>query len=228
MWRLLLVSIFTWIIIFLSAGCSFSEPSFNQNTNESRQVNSNVIKGDNFIDNDSNKKVENFVKEFIKEIPPKLGLSPLTNTSQHTTFEFRLWINLGMPSDEKLLIVRSSRSDNQATLYHLRKTLDKQIRFDKEILANPKSGWNPLLSEISNQLVTPKRLVFDPQFNLTRHEGVICLEVVETGEYQSVFYGQHTKFEDGVRLKNLCEYLSGEFSINIDCRGERTTLGPIR
>jgi hypothetical protein len=235
--RSLLLSIFVWNIIVLSLCCSSTDEGVNQNTKESQHVNSKVTKGNDTVENDTNKKLENldkikklenYFRGEVKQIPRKLGLVQLTKTSLRNDFELRLWINLGMASDEKLLIVRSSSSGNNASLYHLQKTTSDPLIFNKEVLASPKSDWKSFLSEISNRLATPNRLLLDPNFDISRHEGVIFLEVLEKGEYQFVFYRQHTSFGDGIRLINLCEYLSGEFGVNIDCRGERTALGPIR
>jgi hypothetical protein len=227
MLRSLLLSIFVWNIIALSSGCSFAYQRINQNTNEISQVNSNVTKEDDSNEYVTNKELEDSTKGEIEEISQKLGLIPLTKNTQRKVFELRLWINFGMPGDYKLLIIRSTKSGNQASFYHFRKTPPDPIKFDKEILANPNSDWNKLLSEISNRLATPNRLVHDPKLHISRHEGLISVEFVEKGEYQFALYGHHTKFGDGLRLINLCEYLSSEFGVNIDCRGQRTNLGPI-
>lgn len=227
MLRLLFIFIFIGNIIVLSPGCSFTG-EVNSETNKIGQVNSNVLKRVDSIEKQPNNDIENDIKKEIKEFSLKQGLVPLPKTTQRNGFDLRLWINLGMPEDEKLLIVHTSESGNHTYFYHLRETADDPSRLHKEVIADPKNGWNTLQSEISNRLATPKRLVLDPQFHITRHEGVISLEVVEKGEYQFVFYGHHSSFDDAVRLINLCEYLSSEFGINIDCRGERTTLGPIR
>jgi hypothetical protein len=228
MLKSLLLLIFVCNIVVLSSGCLFADQGINQNTNKIGQVNSNVTNGDNSVEKPPGNLSESDMRDYTDEIAKKLGLAPLNKNTQRKGFELRFWINSGMPSDEKLLIVRSTKSSNQAFFYHIKETRPNSIKFRKEILTNPKSDWNTFLSEISNRLATPNRLVLDPKFNISRHEGLISIEFVEKGEYQFALYGHHTKFPDGVRLINLCEYLSTEFGVNIDCRGERTTLGPIR
>lgn len=225
--RSILLSIFVLNIIVESSGCTFADQSVKQNTNETSQANTNVRKEGDPVERPRGNLFESEMKDYNDEIAKKLGLTQLKNT-KNNQFELRLWINSGMPSDEKLLILRSSESDNNASFYHLQITTRDPMVFSKEVLASPKSEWNILLSEISNRLANPKGLVLDPQFYISRHEGLISLEVVEKGEYQFVLYGHHTSFGDGIRLINLCEYLSGEFGLNIDCRGQRTTLGPIQ
>jgi hypothetical protein len=223
----LLLSTFVWIII-LSSGCSFTDQGVNQITNEAGRVNSNVTERVNHIEKQPNNLTENDIKGIIQGLSGKIRLAPPTNTARRNGFELQLWINLGMQDDEKLLIVRTGENRNYAYFYQFRATVDAPRRPPKEVLADPKNGWSNLQSEISNRLATPKRLVPDPQFHITRHEGLICLEVVEKGEYQFVYYGHHSSFDDAVRLINLCEYLSDQFGVEIDCRGERTALGPIR
>jgi len=222
---LLFIFIFIPNIIVLSSGCSFTDEV--TETNKTFQANSNVTKPDDSIKKQPNNLTENDIKGIIQGLSKKIRLVPLIKTVRRNGFELRLWINLGMPDDEKLLIVRTDENGNYAYFYQFRATADAPRRPPKEVLANPKDGWNTLQSEISNRLATPKRLVPDPQFYISKHEGLICLEVVEKGEHQFVFYGHHSSFEDALRLINLCEYLSGEFGIDIDCRGKRTMLGPI-
>ena len=223
----ILLSIFTYFIILLSSGCVFMDQDLNQNTkNQGSYVNANVTNRDDLVKNDASEIIEYHSKKHIKEFSLALGLAPLNKTARRKEFEFRLWINLGSPGDEKLLLIRSSGSDNCAYFYHINRIVDP-TSFGKELLGSPKSGWITLLPEISDRLIIPKGLVLDPQFDIDRHEGVIWLEVVEKGEYQHVYYGHHTSFDDGVRIIKLCEYLSNEFGLDIDCRGERTRLGPI-
>ena len=223
----LFIFVFIWNIIVLSAGCSLTEED-NSETNKTGQINSNVTKRVDSIEKQPNNLTENDIKGIIQESSGKIRLVPLTKTAKRNEFDLRLWINLGMLGDEKLLIVRTSESRNYAYFYQFRSTVDAPRRPPKEVLADPQNGWSNLQSEISNRLATPKHLVLDPQFHITRHEGLISLEVVEKGEYQFVYYGHHSSFDDAVRLINMCEYLASEFGVNIDCRGERTTLGPIR
>jgi hypothetical protein len=227
MGRSLLLTKFVLIII-LSSGCSFTNQGVNQKTNLAGRANSNVTERVDPIEKQPNNLTENDIKGIIQELSGRIRLAPLTKTAQRNGFEFRLWINLGMPNDEKLLIVRTSESGNHAYFYQFRATVEAPRRPPKEVLANPKDGWNTLQSEISNRLATPERLVPVSELNITHHEGLISLEVVEKGEYQFVYYGHHSSLDDAVRLINLCEYLSSEFGVDIDCRGQRTTLGPIR
>ena len=214
--RSLLLTKFVCIII-LSSGCSFTDQGVNQTTNEAGRVNSNVNKRVDSIEKQPNNLTANDIKGIIRVNSGKIRLIPLTKTVQRNGLELRLWINLGMVDDEKLLIVRTGESRNYAYFYQFRATVDAPRRPPKEVLAEPKNGWSNLRSEVSNRLATPKRLVPDPQFHITRHEGLISLEAVEKGDYQFVYYGHHSSFDDAVRLINLCEYLSGEFGVDIDC-----------
>jgi hypothetical protein len=225
--RSLLLTKFVWIIILLS-GCSFTDQGGNQNTNNAGRANFNVTERVDFDEKPPNNLTENDIKGIIRAASRKMRLGPLTKSARRNGFELRLWINLGLVDDEKLLIVRTGESRNYAYFYQFLETADALRRSPIEILADPQNGWSNLQSEVSNRLATPKRLVLDPQFHITRHEGLISLEVVEKAEYQFVYYGHHSSFDDAMRLINLCEYLSGEFGVDIDCRGKRTTLGPIR
>lgn len=74
-----------------------------------------------------------------------------------------------------------------------------------------------MLFEMRKRLTTPKGLVRDPQFDLNRDEPVILLEVLDKGEYRSVFYGQNTTFQDGKRLIEVGDYLASEFDVDMVC-----------
>lgn len=222
MWRSVLFSVIASFIILLSSGCLFTDQRVNRNTNESVQVNADLPSGGDLIEIDSYEFIEEGLTTDIKKISQKLGLAPLPKTARPEEFEFRLWTNLGGLGDARSLIVRSSGSENHAYFFDINRALDP-IRFRKEHLASPKSGWNRVLFEVRNRLTTPKGLVRDPQFQLSRDEPVILLEVLDKGEYRRVFYGQNTSFQDGKRLIELCNYLASEFDVDTDCRGERAT-----
>lgn len=222
LWRSLLFSVLTSFIILLSSGCLFTDQRANRNTNESVQVNADLPSGGDLIETDSYEFVDELSAKDIKEVSPKLGLAPLPKTARPEEFEFRLWSNSGGLGDEKLLTVSSSGSENNAYFFDINRRADP-IKLHRDHLASPKSGWNRVLFEVRNRLTTPKGLVRDPQFQLSRDEPVILLEVLDKGEYRRVFYGQNTSFQDGKRLIELCDYLTSEFDVNMDCHGERTT-----
>lgn len=221
------LTIFTSFILSMSSGCLFIDQGTGQETSDAVQVNTDNKNLDDLDKNDSNKIVEYHSQRDIKEFSRLLRLDPLMRTAQAEGFEFRLWINLGMPGDEKLFRIRSSGGNSYAYFNHLRRVVDP-TSFRQKPLSSPKSGWNSVVTEIGSRIDTPTRLALDPKFDLSRHEGVIWLEFVEKGKYQVVYYGHHTSFGDGVRLINLCKYLSDEFGVDTDCRGERTRLGPIK
>lgn len=215
--------IVTFLAVALAAGCS----GFTPETDQSWPVNSPSDNRVEPVETPSNNLSDKDIKDLILESCRQNRLVPLTTTGRRGVFELRLWTNIGLLHDERLLIVRSSGSRNQAGFYHLRSVFGEG-KFQKAVLVGPISGWSTLQSNIKSRLDTPDRLMPDPQFYLGRDEGLIYLEVVENGEYRIVYYGQHSKFDDAVRLKDLCRYLSDEFGLDIDCLGERTILGPIR
>lgn len=216
--KLLSVSAFVWLLVSLTSACLYEDKTVKTNSNDSRIVNSDITIGDNSIENEFSKFVGDFTKGFVKEMSAKLGLLPLTATTQRNAFEFRHWVNVDMRGAQKLLNIHSNGAETRAMFYHFQRTKKKPIIFDKEAPAGPKSGWKTLLSEVSHQLNTPKPLILDPKFELSRDESVICVEVIENGQYHFVFYGEHTSFEDGLRLINLCEYLSKEFGVDLECK----------
>ena len=74
-----------------------------------------------------------------------------------------------------------------------------------------------MISEVRSRLTTPKGLVRDPQFKLGRDEPVILLEVLDKRDYRRVFYGKNIASPDGKRLIEVCDYLSSEFDVHMDC-----------
>ncbi len=218
MWRSVLFCVLTSFIILLSSGCLSTDQGINRKTNRGGQVNADVPSGGDLIEIDSYEFVEEGLTTDIKKISQKLGLAPLPKTARPEKFEFRIWINLGGLGDAKLLIVRSSGNENHAYFFDINRALDP-IRFRTEHLASPKSGWSRMLFEMRSRLTTPKGLVRDPQFELARDEPLILLEVLDKGEYRRVFYGKNTSFQDGKRLIELCEYLSSEFDVDMECHG---------
>jgi hypothetical protein len=215
-----LLSVLTSFIILLSSGCLSTEQGVNRNTNQGGQINADAPSGGHLIENDSYESADEYCEKLIKEISPKLGLTLMPKTPRPEEFEFRIWTNLGSLGDAKMLIVRSSRKENHAYFFDIKRALDAN-RFRTEQLASPKSGWNRMLFEVRRQLTTPKGLVRDPQFDLDRDEGLILLEVLDKEEYRRVLYGQNTSFQDGKRLIEVCDYLSSEFDVDMDCNGSR-------
>lgn len=220
MWRSVLFFVFTTFIILLSSCCLFSDKQVNRNTNESVQVNPNLPSGGDLIEIDAYEFAKEGLTADIKKISQELGLFPFPKTARTEELEFRLWTELGGLGDAKLLTVRSSGNMNNAYFFDIGSALNP-TRFRKKPLAKPKSGWNRMLFEVRSRLTTPKGLVRDPQFSLSRDEPVILLEVLDKGEYRQVFYEQYTSFQDGKKLIELCDYLSSEFGVDMDCHGDR-------
>lgn len=212
--RSVLLSVLASFIVLLSSGCLFTDQGVNRNTNQSSQVNVDVPNGGDLIEIDSYEFVEDSLTTDIKKISQKLGLVALPKTAPPEKFEFRIWTNLGGLGDAKLLIIRSSGNENDADFFDINRALDPN-RFRRENLSSPKSGWSGMLFNLRNRLTTPKGLVRDPQFQLSRDEPVILLEVLDKGEYRRVFYGQNTSFQDGKRLLELCHYLASEFDVGM-------------
>jgi hypothetical protein len=90
---------------------------------------------------------------------------------------------------------------------------------EKRKLGEPRSGWNGIAFPFTSRLTTPQGLRREPNFELQRDEPIIMLEIVQPGEYRRVFYGQSTKFPDGVKLKEACEYIAEKFSVDLQCYG---------
>jgi hypothetical protein len=143
-------------------------------------------------------------------------------------FELRLWLNVGLVGDERLMVVRVDKNRGNAFYSEFEEWATSRPVPPGRNLPEPKRGWKNLQEEVSNRLTAQGKLKRDPKFLLDRHEGLISLEYAQNGEYQFVFYGHHSSFEDAVRLKDVCEFLSAEFGLNLDCQGQSTTLRPIR
>lgn len=216
-----------WLVVLFSSGCSLLG-EISPETNKKGQIDPNVSNRGNAVRRPPNNLSDKDIKDLILASCRINRLVPLTDSRRRARFELRLWINIGMPYDERLLIIRGTEDSSQAAFYHLQAQFDGGGKFRKQVLGDPRAGWGTVRAEISDRLAAPQHLVPDPQFGFSNHEGLIYLEVVENGEYRIVYYGQHSKFDDAVRLKDLCRYLSTEFGLDIDCWGERTWLGPIQ
>lgn len=220
-WSSVLVSILTSCVILLSSGCLATDQGVNRNT-FIVPVNTDVPSGGHLIEIDSYEVVEEHLVKDIEKISQKLGFAPLPKTAQSEKFELRIWTNLGGLGDPKLLGVRSNGTENNAYFFDMNRHAE-QIKLRREHLASPKSGWNRMPFEVKSRLTTPKGLARDPNFDLNRDEPVILLEVLHREEYRRVFYGQNTSFADGKRLIQVCEYLTSEFEVDMNCGGVRTT-----
>lgn len=75
-----------------------------------------------------------------------------------------------------------------------------------------------MLSEVRNSLTTAGGFARDPKFSLERDEGVILVEVLDKAEYRRVLYGHNTRFPDGKRFIEVCNYLASEFDADMDCK----------
>lgn len=211
-WRSVLL--FVLASFLPSTGCVTAHQGVNRNTLVIIPANTEVPSGGHVIEIDSYELVDELSEKDIKETTQKLGLAPLSKTAIYEEFEFRIWINLG--GDANLLAIRSNGSENSASFFEINNSSDP-IGFRKENLADPKSSWNKMIFELKSRLTTPKGLVRDPYFKLNRDEPLIVLEVLDKGEYRRVFYGKNTSFPDGKRLIAVCDYLAGEFNIEMDC-----------
>ncbi|MDM7921067.1 MAG: hypothetical protein QUS14_02115 [Pyrinomonadaceae bacterium] len=150
----------------------------------------------------------------VAEISQGIRLDPINGPRRKDDLEFRIWTKFGGTGDAKTLGVRSSEGRYSAYFFETDGT--KAVAGSKDLPA-PRSPWTKLLFEVRSRLTTPLGLVRDPEFSLSRHEPLIVLEVFDAGEYQMVFYGHLTKFKDGKRLISVCEYLAGEFDVDLDC-----------
>jgi hypothetical protein len=213
---LILLSVVTFLVVLRLAGCLATDHSVNRNANTSVQVNSNLPSSGDLIETDLYEFADQDLGNLIEEISPRLGLAPLAKTDPARQFEFRIWTNLGGLADPKLFGVRFNGTDNDAYFFEINRH-PYSIKLRQDHLGNPKSGWNRTVFEVRSRLTTPKGHVRDPQFELMRDEPVILLEVLDKGEYRRVFYGKGTAFPDGKRLMQVCDYLSAEFELDLEC-----------
>lgn len=145
-----------------------------------------------------------------------LGLPKLDRNADPEHFEFRLWTNLEGLGDTRLLAVRSDGVENRGDFFALR-THGGDTKSEKRKLAQPRSGWHNIAFPFTSRLTTPQGLRREPVFEIGRDEPLILLEVVQRGEYRRIFYGQLTKFPDGVKLMETCQFLAVEFGVELDC-----------
>ncbi len=216
----ILFSVLTSFVIFLSAGCLTTDQTVDRNANKTIQVDTDLPSGGDLIEIDLYEFADEDIGNLIKEISSKSGLTLLENAGQPTEFEFRIWTSLGGLADPRLLGVHLIGGESNAYFLEIDRYTNK-VKSRRDKLANPKSGWNKMLFEFRSRLTTPKGLVRDPQFQLSRDEHVILLEVLDKGEYRRVLFGQNTAFTDGKRLIAVCEYLATEFDTDMICNGER-------
>lgn len=220
------IPVFLLCLFLLSAGCSHTTET-GPDGGPVREAHLEVANRGKQVFTKQNNLTDKDVERLIQYSCRLNRLAPLANTKNRSRFELRLWINMGLPYDERLLRVEGFGSEYRAYFYRLVDTVDGGGGFDKRVLGDPESGWSAVRQGISSTIDGPKWLAPDPQFGISRHEGLICLELVENGEYRRVCYGHHSTFEDAARLKGLCGLLSGEFGLDIDCEGATTWLGPI-
>lgn len=145
-----------------------------------------------------------------------LGLPKLDRNADPEHFEFRVWTNLEGLGDTRLLAVRSDGVENRGDFFALR-THGGDTKSEKRKLAQPRSGWHNIAFPFTSRLTTPQGLRREPVFEIGRDEPLILLEVVQRGEYRRIFYGQLTKFPDGIRLIETCQFLAVEFGVELDC-----------
>lgn len=165
-------------------------------------------------------------EKVLQKFSEASGISPINENTRSAEFDFRLLINFGMPGDERMLRINSESGENSASFYEIYSGSEK-VNFTKTALSEPRSGWTDLKAHIESTVGPETPLESDPNFTIARHEGMLWLDFVNRGKYIRRYYGTRSEFPDGIRLRKLCEHLSLEFSLEIDCRGERTRLGPI-
>lgn len=220
MWRLGLIWVLTFFAVFQGTGCLATDQEVNRNVNVKIQENADLPSGGDLIEIDSYEAVDTSLGDLLADISQKLELAPLSKAAHlEGEFEFRIWTNLAALNDPKVLGIRSSETRRSAYFFYMDSNANS-IKDDGEHLAGPKSGWDRMLVELRNRLTTPKGLVRDPQFQLSRDEPVILLEVLDKGEYRRVFYEKNTSFPDRKRLGEVCDYLASEFDVNMDCHGD--------
>jgi hypothetical protein len=224
------LSSFLALIILLLSSCHCPEqqrvggnPNENRNTNENAQVTFDPERSGDLIEIDFYQWTDGYLGDLMKKICPKLGLAPLAKSRGPSEgFEFRLWTDLAALPDPKMLGVRSLGNQKDAYFFNI-EGVSYAAKSRREHLAEPKSGWNNVISEVRNRLTTPKGLVREPQLELGRDEPLILLEVLDKGDYRRVFYGKNTTFADGKRLIEVCDYLASEFDVDMDCRQKSAT-----
>ena len=204
-------AVLTSLVVLLALG-----QRVNRNTNESVPIKADFPNDDPHLDGDFYDFAEKYSVKLIKKFSDKLGLAPLSTTAKSGVFEFRIWTNLGSLADPKLLIVRSTTAGNNAYFFDIDRHADP-IKFRKEQVASPNSGWNKILYDVRSSLTTPTSLTRDPKFSLERDEGVILLELRDNDKYRRVLYGHNTRFPDGKRSIEICKYMASEFDANMDC-----------
>lgn len=205
-----------FLLIQLATNCSVVDPGVNQITNENRPAIIDSPTDRDLMEIDHYESADEYFETLMEEIVPKLGLVPLQKTDGDGEFELRIWTNLGGLHDPRLFGVRVKGVENNAYFFYLSRD-GNQIKERKEHIANPKSGWDRVLYEVTNRLITTKSLVRDPQFSLDRDETVILLEVRDKREYHRVFYAHGTSFGEGKRLIEACEYFGHEFDLDLNC-----------
>lgn len=202
----------------LSAGCWSADQGSGQNLNAARLPESEGTSGGPMILRDRYDIVREYLVKDIADISRNLGLASLNRPGRKDDMELRIWTKLGGIVNAKLLGVRSSEGKYSAYFFE---TDGKTALAENRNLPAPRSPWTKMLFEVGSRLTTPKGLERDPNFAMIRDEPVIVLEVLDKGEYDLVFYGHFTTYEDGERLISVCEYLAGEFGVDPECGFDR-------
>lgn len=175
--------------------------------------------GGPIIEEDAYDWIDRSLDEDLVNLAKELELPELPDKPDDDRFEFRLWTGLGGLIDSRVLAVRADGREFRAN-YVVRGWRDGGMKvIEKRKLGEPRSGWNGIAFPFTSRLTPPHGLRRDPNFDLQRDEPLILLEVVQRGAYRRIFYGQRTKFADGVKLKEACEYIADEFSVELQCYG---------
>jgi hypothetical protein len=201
------------------AGCGVGEERDEPGATPVVQQAEALPSGGPIIEVDAYDWIDRSLDKDLASLAKELELPELPEKPDPDRFEFRLWTGLGGLIDSRVLAVRADGREFRAdyVVYGWRDGGMKVI--EKRKLDEPRSGWNGIAFPFTSRLTTPQGLRRDPYFDLQRDEPIILLEVVQRGEYRRIFYGQSTKFADGVKLKETCEYIAEEFSVDLQCYG---------
>lgn len=203
------------LMVIVNAGC-VTDANKARNVNQVNIEVAEVPSGGFIILSDPYESTDQLVEKDLEGLSRALGLSVFPRTPEHDRFELRLWTNLGGLGDARLLAVRADGNEFRAEFIAFGYR-DGEMRVEKRQLSEPRSGWHRIAFPLTSKLTTPMGLRRDPHFELQRDEPLILLEVIQRGEYRRIFYGQSTKSPDGVKLKEVCEYLASEFEVKLDC-----------
>lgn len=206
-----------FITIFF-AGCIFGCMNSNKSTNESMYNESDEKLPLSHTDDRTAQ-----LLALTDEIASQVQLKPLSADKAGNKFEFRLWTNVGN-FFEKILIVNKTANEARASFFDVERS-GNSLKFNTKYVTAPRSGWENFFRTIREHrgVQVPLPLNLDPPTRPVRDEGLVFLEILDHGNYDFVYCGQLTTSFDGKRLLDLCEYMSREFNVHLDCLGKYTS-----